>query len=53
MDFTVPAEDRVKLNEIEKKDEYLDLAREFKKLWNIKVTFIPIVIGALNTVTKD
>ena len=23
-----------------------------KKLWNMKVTFIPIVIGALGTVTK-
>ena len=30
----------------------LDLARELKKLWNMKVTTIPIVIGALGTVTK-
>ena len=35
-----------------KKDNYLDLARELKKLWNMKVTVIPIVIGALVTVTK-
>ena len=28
------------------------LAREFKKLWNVKVTIIPIVIGAFGTVTK-
>ena len=33
-------------------DKYLDIARELKKLWNMKVTFIPIVIGALGTVTK-
>ena len=32
--------------------KYLDLARELKKLWNMKVTIIPIVIGALGTVTK-
>ena len=33
-------------------DKYLELARELKKLLNIKVTIIPIVIGALGTVTK-
>ena len=25
---------------------------ELKKLWNMKVTYVPIVIGALGTVTK-
>ena len=39
MDFAVPAEHRVKLIESEKKK-------------NMKVTFIPIVIGALGTITK-
>ena len=52
MDFAVPADHRIKLKECEKKDKYLDLARELKKLWNMKVTFIPIVIGAFGTVTK-
>ena len=33
-------------------NKYLDLARELKKLWNMKVTIIPIVIGAFGTVTK-
>ncbi len=36
----------------EKKDKYLDLARELKKLWNMQVTIIPIVIGEFVTVTK-
>ena len=31
---------------------YLDFARELKKLRNIQVTIIPIVIGAFGTVTK-
>ena len=31
MDFAVPADHRVKLKEREKKDKYLDLARELKK----------------------
>ena len=52
MDFAVLADHRVKLKEAEKKDKYLNLAWEFKKLWNIKVTFIPIVISALGTVAK-
>ena len=30
----------------------MDLVRELKKLWNMKVTIIPIVTGALGTVTK-
>ena len=52
VDFAVPADNRIKLKEYEKKDKYLDLARELKKLWNMKVRIIPIVIGAFGTVTK-
>ena len=33
-------------------DKCLDLARELKKLWNMKVKVIPIVVGALGTVPK-
>ena len=51
MDFAVPADHRIKLKECEKRDKYLDLARELKELWNMKVTIIPIVIGAFGTVT--
>ena len=35
VDFAVPADHRIKLKECEKKDKYLDLARELKKLWNM------------------
>ena len=52
MNFAVPADHRVKTKEDEKKDKYLDLAREVKKLWNMKMTLIPIVMGALGTVNK-
>ena len=31
VDFAVPADHRIKLKESEKKDKYLDLARELKK----------------------
>ena len=52
VDFAVTADHRINLKESEKKDEYLDLAREIKKMWNMKVTIVPIVIGALGTVNK-
>ena len=35
-----------------KRDKYLDLAGEMKKLWNMKVTIKPIVIGGLGTVIR-
>ena len=52
VDFAVPAEHRIKLKECEKRDKYLDLARELKNLWNMRVIIIPIVFGAFGTVTK-
>ena len=47
VDLAVSADCRRKLRECEKKDKYLDLSRELKKLWNMKVTIVPIVIGVL------
>ncbi len=52
MDFAVPADHRIKFKENEKKDVYLDLARELKKMCNMKVTFIPLIIGSLSTVIE-
>ena len=50
--FTVPADHRIKLKECEKKDKYLDLDWELKKLRNMQVTIMPFLIGAFGTVTK-
>ena len=52
MDFAVLADHRIKLKESKKRDKYLDLARELKNLWEMKVTVIPIVIDAIGTVIK-
>ena len=51
-DFCCPADHRIKLKECEKRDKYFDLATELKKLWSMKVTIIPIVIGAFGPVTN-
>ena len=50
--FSVPADHRINLKECAKKDKYLDLARELKRLGNMKVMIVPIVIGAFGTITK-
>ena len=47
VDFSVTADHRIKREECEKKDKYLNLAREWKKIWNKQVT-----IGSFGTVTK-
>ena len=52
-DFAAPVDHRMKLKENENKDKYQHHARELKKLWNMKMTFIPIVMGALGTFTKE
>ena len=52
MEFEVQADHRVKLKEKEKRGKFLDHARELKKGWNMKVTVIQIVIGALGAVIK-
>ena len=52
VNFIILTDHRVKLKESKKRDKYLDLIRELKKLWNMKMTMIPIITGALSTVTK-
>ena len=52
VNFVVQADHRIKLKESEKKDKYMDLAREWRKLRNMKVAIISVVIGAFVRVTK-
>ena len=42
--FAVLANHSIKLKESEKKDKYLDLARELKKLWNTKQKIILVLL---------
>ena len=52
MDVAVPVDYTVKIEKSKKRDKFSDLARELKKLWSMKVTVIPILIGALRTIPK-
>ena len=45
---------RVKMKELEKVERYQNLKREIGRIWECrKVCVIPIVIGALGTLSKD
>ena len=53
MDFAIPRNYKVKIKERKKRDTYLDLARELKKLLSMMVAVMLIVIGMLGTVPKS
>ena len=42
----------MKMKEIENLNKYLDLARELRKLWNMKETVILIIVGEHGTIPK-
>ena len=52
VEFAYPADHKVKIKENEKRDKHLDFPKELRNLWNMRMTEIPIVIGALGTVSK-
>ena len=51
--FAIPYDTRVDDKEVENIEEYLDLARELKKVWNIRVIVVPLVAGAMGTPAKE
>ena len=50
VDIASTVDHRVKIKERVKVEKYLDLARELKKLWNLRVTVMLIVVSAHGTV---
>ena len=53
IDIAVPNDSGIFEKEKEKIEKYQDLRRELAKLWSIKTSVVPIVVGALGTVTKN
>ena len=50
----VPCPFDIRVNYKRKIQNYQDLKREFKRIWKLRrVTVVPIIIGALGTVSKD
>ena len=50
--FAIPVDQNIVMKEREKIDKYQDLRIELQKIWNVKVVVIPIVTGALGTISK-
>ena len=50
IDIAVPQDHRVDIKEDEKCEKYRDLCRELGRLWKVKCTVVPIVVGALGTI---
>ena len=54
VDIAVPVDTRIAEKELEKVEKYQDLKREIKRLWELRYAkVVPVVIGALGSVTKD
>ena len=52
IDMSVPSERNVASKETEKLSKYKDLEIEVTKMWQMKTTVIPVIIGALGLVRK-
>ena len=53
VDFAVPFDRNILLKEEEKVSKYKDLAAEVCRMNSVKVDVVPIVVGALGTVSKN
>ena len=51
MDFVIPMDYHVEEKEEEKTDKYMDLAAEVRRQFREKTVILPIVLGALRTVS--
>ena len=52
IDMTVPADRNIAPKEFEKISKYKDLEMEIQKMWHLKTTVIPVVVGALGLLKR-
>ena len=52
IDIAVPGDSRTWAKEEEKIDKYEELAWELRRIWNMQTKVIPVVVGALGTVSS-
>jgi len=53
IDVAIPADRNVVQKEAEKKLKYESLCTEIQRMWNLKCTIIPAIIGATGIVTRS
>jgi len=52
IDVAIPADRNVVQKEAEKKLKYRSLCIEIQRMWNLKCTIVPVIIGATGVVTR-
>jgi len=53
VDVALPADRNVVQKEAEKKLKYKSLCIEIQRMWNMKCTIVPVIIGATGIVTRS
>jgi hypothetical protein len=53
IDVPIPADRNVVQKEAENKLKYKSLGIEIQRMWNLKCTIIPVILGATGIVTKS
>ena len=53
IDMTVPTDRNVSVKEFDKLSKYKDLQIEVERMWRLKTTIVPVVVGALGLIKKD
>ena len=53
MDIAVPWDANIEIEYREKIDHYKDLAIELSRIWQKRVTIIPIIVGSLGCVKSN
>jgi hypothetical protein len=53
IDVAIPADRNVVQNEAETRLKYKNLCIEIQRMWNLKCTIIPVIIGATGIVTRS
>ena len=52
VDMSVLGDSNVLQKETEKYEKHQDLAREIKRIWKLRIKVVPVVVGALGSVSK-
>jgi hypothetical protein len=53
IDVAIPADRNVVQRKEEKKKKYKSICIEIQRMWNLKCTIIPVIIGATGIVTRS
>ena len=52
-DMTIPTDRNISVKEFDKLSKYKDLQIEIERMWHLKTTIVPVVVGALGMVKRE